>query len=150
MERRLQIEVHGLLWTAAIHTEADLYHRWVAARFLSTASRDAAKINLIFALFDRSAAKWRDRDNHLFVSRIAYAGLFVPVLLAANFVILTSASNIESILLKSRLLALCIAAILLSDAFYKWNTCETVRGEIPSLIEGSPKIDYLVSISQTL
>lgn len=27
MECWMQIEVHGLLWTIAIHTETDLYHR---------------------------------------------------------------------------------------------------------------------------
>lgn len=73
MERRLQIEVHGLLRAATIHTEADLYHRWVVRVSLSLngkprcgPKRDIAEINPIFALSDRRAAKL-DRENRLFV-----------------------------------------------------------------------------------
>lgn len=116
MERRLQIEIYGLLRTAAIHTETDLYHRWVAA-FLLMASRawpkrDTAKINLIFTLSDQPA---QNRITIVSLFHIACIELSVTVV-PVNFVILSSGPNIESILLKSRLRALCIAAIVLSDA----------------------------------
>lgn len=143
MERRLQIEVHGLLRTAAIHTETDLYHRWVYAGAFSSlngkprfATRNVwyvmcmAEINPIFALSDRRCkiGSWES-------SLCIRVGIARWTVCATNFARLGPGPNIDSISLKSRLRALCVyrGRVVLPDAFHKWSTREQSAAENFSL-----------------
>lgn len=127
MERGLQIEIHGLLRTAAIHTETDLYHRWVVRGVLVSLlmasrvcgpKRDIAEINPIFAL--STAQNWIVRIVPALYSYIARR-----TVCAANFARLGPGPNIESISLKSRLrAALCVSrpSFCRTRSFHEWNT----------------------------
>lgn len=146
MERRLQIEVYGLLWKTAIHTETDLYYRWVALCFFLAVSRDVAKrkINLKFALSNRPAHNGQSWQSSLCFGSLVQNRLWTS--LPTNFLILNFSPNIESILLNQdwRLF------VPQPPPGALMKHMRTVHGEIPFLIEDSSKIDYLASISITL